>query len=208
MSPVTSAPSQSVGPSGSRYGGGARTRRLLRELKLIYDPVKRMERSEQIRTAIALARLRFYAQIIILSSVFGLLLIGLAAVIGFPRILDIALLVFPPISLLAGVFLLNRIVHKEKEFKHVQWRKEAVISGDQELRRVLSLPFPVELKEWSASNLEDKLRQLEKKSGLDVRKIGDPEWLREEMIRREEMFMKTIQELLRHLDKIRESEAR
>jgi hypothetical protein len=60
--------------------------------------------------------------------------------------------------MIVGLFLMNRMLHLEKEFKPLLWRKEAVTSGDPDLKRLFSLPLPTELRNWSPESLEEKLK--------------------------------------------------
>ena len=156
--------------------GGQRGPSIFDELKLVYDPVKRKNLPEQLRTAVVLAKLRSLAHVLILFSVVGLLTMAFGLLIGFPWIIDVALVGAIPIFLLMGVFLMNRIVHKEKEFKQLQWRVNAVSSGDLELRKLLVLPFPVELRKCSPTVLEEKMKQLEERSSsLNAEEAKDQE---------------------------------
>jgi len=146
---------------------------LFGELSLIYDPVKRLDRSNQIRTAIALAKVRFCAHLLILTSLAGFILTLLGVFVQLPRLVGFSLVAAAPTLMLLGIFLMNRILHKEKEFKGLQWRLDAVRFGDPELRRLLSLPFSVDLRNCSPISIEQSLKEFEEKqstSGVDKEK--------------------------------------
>lgn len=178
MSHVTTVSGQSVDPTEIKPTGGKRMAWLLGDVKLIYHPVKRMDHSAQIRTAIALAKLRSCAHALIVSSIIGLTLVVILVVVGgfthVPSAVHFVVVVTVQALLLSGIFLMNRIVHKEKEFKQLQWRLDAVGSGDVDLKRLLSLPFPVELKNWSLSRLESRLKELHGE-GSSLRAGNEPE---------------------------------
>ncbi len=127
-------------------------------LGLIFKPVKRQDRSVQIQVAITIAWFRHWVHMIITYSLAAscLLLVGMA--VGLPAGLAWFFIVSAPIFMIVGLFLMNRMLHLEKEFKSLVWRRKAISSGDSELKRLFSLPFPAELRKWSRESLEEKLK--------------------------------------------------
>ena len=161
---------------------------LLSELKLIYDPVKRQDQPEQIRTAVVLAKVRHLAHIMITGSIVGSLAIVVGFFVKLPWSSEIVLISVTPTLFLMGFFAMNRVVHKEKEFKRLEWRKRAIESGDEELGRLFRVPFPVSLRRESAERLAIKLK------GLAENNLSKEQ---EELIRK--VTEKAVEEVVRHL---------
>lgn len=142
------------------------------KLRLIFHPVKRQDRSVQIQVATAVACVRHWVHIMITYSLVTSCLVLVGMGVGLPAGVAWFFLVSAPVCMIIGIFLMNRMLHLEKEFKPLSWRRKAVNSDDPELKRLFSLPFPTELRKWSQESLEEKLKGVgETSAALDRDKL-------------------------------------
>lgn len=152
---------------------------LWQSYRLIFGPVKGQDRSRQIQTAIAVASFRHWAHWIVLYAVVGSFLLLFGMWTGLPWGIDLLPIVTAPFCLLLGLFLMNRLVHLEREFKPLPWRIEARSLGDPELKKLLKLPFPVQLRKCSHACLEDRLKGF----GGNSSSLDEQEFIKEVTLR-------------------------